>query len=129
MHGGCRAACSPLCAGPGNSADTTATACARSLSAPTVAVAVGDPAPPAARSTTMSAVVVSAVVVSAAVASRSVHTAGNSVLLPSGSTTSSSTVPWRRIRPSTVNVWPCKGCRARVTRTALAGLIAHTRHE
>ena len=47
----------------------------------------------------------------------SVNPAGSIVLLPSGSTTSSSTAPCRRIRPNTGNDRPWSGCRGLVTVT------------
>jgi hypothetical protein len=54
---------------------------------------------------------------SAAAGAASVNPAGSIVLLPSGSTTSSSTAPCRRIRPNTGNDRPWSGCRGLVTVT------------
>jgi hypothetical protein len=47
----------------------------------------------------------------------SVQAAGTSDLLPSGSTSSNSTAPCRRIPPNTGNDLPCSGWRGRVIRT------------
>ena len=41
--------------------------------------------------------------------SASVHTAGISDLLPSGSSSNSSNAPWRRIPPNTRSDLPCSG--------------------
>ena len=80
--------------GSGSNAATTVTACSRSASDPSVAAASA-----------------------LSVAHTSVHPAGISALLPSGSTTNNSNTPCRRIAPSTVRTRPSNGWQRRVTRT------------
>ena len=104
MHGGFRAACSRASAARAERPATSTDACRRSETDPSVAAA-SSPPPPAA-------------------AARSVHAAGISRLLPSGSTTSSSAAPCRRMLPSTCSDRPSKGCRRRVSMTAVTVLTA-----
>jgi hypothetical protein len=80
--------------GSGSNAATTVTACSRSASDPSVPTSI-----------------------TFSVAHVSVHRAGTSALLPSGSTTSSSSTPCRRIPPSTARTRPSNGWQRRVTRT------------
>ena len=97
MHGDIPAAC-PCSAGSRCDRPVTSShTCSRSVSDPSVATTPSPTAPDG---------------------SASVQAAGISDLLPSGSTSSNSTAPCRRIPPNTGNDLPCSGWRGRVILTA-----------
>ena len=108
MDGDCRAACTVSRPRRAASAETNSRAASRSATVPNVA-----DNPPEIGSTASS------------LALWSVHAAGTRVLLPSGSTSSNSSRPWRQTRPRTVKQWPCNGwCdRTIVTVTAVTAVL------